>query len=377
LAATAGNALAEDPGLAAEIWFALDRHGKLPASEPSWSPHASIPASGDANRLIRGMRDRARRESGYEIARRTREDWGEIFATALWHESESRSLDYLSSQLVEGAPQLFDSFFDQALSQPRKGPAAFTWLAERSAEKEAWQQRNPLRLLQQILWALDSPDFAPFRTRLVNLCESGGTLPRLLNHLSEDQAERTLESIDKAGGLADYQREPLVNAIELRFSSLRQEDQAPLYATAEVIEDKRGELKKLAEVEIPANRQAIEEARAMGDLRENFEYKAARQRHEYLSARASALSSDLTRVRPIDVSVVSGKEVVIGSRTTLETDGGGRVVTILGPWNSEPEKDILSNESDLAKAMLGAKPGDKVELPDGVTYRIASIEPYI
>ena len=108
-------------------------------------------------------------------------------------------------------------------------------------------------------------------------------------------------------------------------------------------------------VEVPANRKAIEEARAMGDLRENFEYKSARQRHEYLNTRAAALNADLSRARPIETPGMDTSEVRIGTRVRLVRQGRLRVMTILGPWESKPEEDIISYESDLAKDLLGKK----------------------
>src|SRR6185436_11628592 len=101
---------------------------------------------------------------------------------------------------------------------------------------------------------------------------------------------------------------------------------------------KSQELHHILAVEIPANRKAIEEARAMGDLRENFEYKSARQRHEYLNARAAALNSDLSRVRLIEIAGMDTSEVRIGTRVQLGDGSGRRTLTILGPWESRPEE---------------------------------------
>jgi transcription elongation GreA/GreB family factor len=127
-------------------------------------------------------------------------------------------------------------------------------------------------------------------------------------------------------------------------------------------------------VDVPANRKAIEEARAMGDLRENFEYKSARQRHEYLNARAAALNAELARVRPIDPTGMDTSEVRIG--TLLRLQGRGpRTLTILGPWESKPEEDVISYESDFAKEILGKKVGDSLSL-GGESWTIAKIEPY-
>jgi transcription elongation GreA/GreB family factor len=128
--------------------------------------------------------------------------------------------------------------------------------------------------------------------------------------------------------------------------------------------------------EIPANRKAIEEARAMGDLRENFEYKSARQRHEYLTARAGELKEQLNRARPIDLATVDGSEVRVGTTVDLaDAAGGTRRISILGPWESDPEAGVISYESELGRGMLGSKVGAEVTI--GTTpYTVAKIEPY-
>ncbi len=376
LAEQAGEVAGDDPGLACEIWFNLERSGEVPAAA-DWSPRVLILELKDPKELFAGVKDRIFRERCYDLARELRQDWQDLHAEVLWQEKDARSLDKVAAILEEHAPQRLLSFLDQILSQPRKNPPAFVWLAERAASRSQWLERNPIRMLKQIMWALADDTFAPFRAaRLVPLAESGGTLPALLDHLSESQAADAEAAIERSPGLENYQRRPLINAIHLRFPDLRKEDEAPLYATPAKIEAKKAELKHLAEVEIPANRRAIEEARELGDLSENFEYKSARQRHEYLSARAGMLNHDLSRVRPIDASQVSGDEVVIGSRVHLVTDAGNEwTITVLGPWESEPEQNILSSESEIAQKILGLTVGDTVELA-GDFFRVETIEAY-
>lgn len=363
-------------GEAAEIWLQLEKNGMLPDEDVGWTPERLLADAKDPVSLFAGVDDRNLRDRVYRIARESRDDWAEHFVAALWQESDARALDTLADALLEAEPDSFWTFFDQIVSQPRKNPAAFTWLLERAAERQEWMQRNPLRLMRQFLGAMTDDAFASVRAaRLVPLTESGGTLPRLLDHLPAEQAETALETVKRSPGLEDYQREPLANAIKLRHPDLHKETEAPLYATAAMIRTKRAELKRLAEKEIPENRQAIEEARELGDLRENFEYHAARRRHEQLSDRAGKLEHDLRRVRPIDPTQISGKEAAIGSTVTFEGDGGTRRITFLGPWESDPDNDILSNETELAQRVLGAKRGDSVELSDG-TYVVSDIEPW-
>lgn len=377
LAEIAEDVMDADPGLAFEIWFAIERSGGLEklGSDLLWSPDELL-ATNQPQRVFAGIEDRLLRERAYVMTRERREDWPAGYRDAMSKEVDPRALDLLADGLAQGAPRELDRFLDGLLAQPHRQPAAFTWLAERAAVDEALRARNPLRLLQQIFAAMSRDEFVSFRLRLLALAESGGTVPRLLAHLTADQAAQAEDAVHRASNLEPYQREQLVNAIHLRFQGLRKETgPAPLYALAESAEAKRVELQQILSVEIPANRKAIEEARALGDLRENFEYKSARQRHEYLNARAAALNAELNRVRLIETAGMDTSEVRIGTRVHLAGNGGRRVMTILGPWESRPEEDVISYESDLAKEILGRKVGSEIRMA-GESWTIERIEPF-
>lgn len=375
LASTAGEAASSDPGLAFEIWFALERADLLPGALESL-PDRLLAADADARKLLGGIEDRLLRERALEMLRERRADWVAIWSDHLQREEEPRVLDLLVRGLGDGDPTGRDRLLDDLVAQPRKAPAAFVWLAERAAEDEALRARAPQRLLQALLAALADSQFTRFRVRLRALTESGATLPRLFAHFDEETAPAAAEAIRRSSGLEAYSKDPLLAALELRFPSLRGDGggAGPLYATAESIEAKRAELKRLTEVEIPANRKAIAEARAMGDLRENFEYKSARDRHEYLNARLASLHRDLGRARPIDFSGIDASEVRIGARVRLEGGGKPRTFTVLGPWESQPEAGVLSYESELGKKLIGRKVGDQVRVGNE-TLTVAAIEP--
>jgi transcription elongation GreA/GreB family factor len=370
-------AMDTDPGLAFEIWFAIERSGAKLDENLDWSPDSLL--AHQPSQVFAGIEDRLLRERAYTMIRERRDDWPAVYRDAMSKESDPRALDLLADGLATGSSRELDRFLDGLLAQPHRNPAAFTWLAERAAVDEDLRARNALRLLQQILTTLSRDEFAPFRIRLLALAESGGTVPRLLTHLTEDQAAQAEEAIQRAAPLEPYQREQLVAAIHLRFHALRKETgPPPLYATPESVEAKRSELQQILSVDIPANRKAIEEARALGDLRENFEYKSARQRHEYLNARAASLNSDLSRVRIIDTTGMDASEVRIGVRVRLSGGHGGRgerTITILGPWESKPEEDVISYESELAKELLGRKVGEAVKA-GSEDWRVEAIEPY-
>ncbi|MGH9360998.1 MAG: hypothetical protein ACRD2T_03715, partial [Thermoanaerobaculia bacterium] len=204
LVALGDEVAASDPGLAFEIWFALERSGGAPEGV-AWAPETMLAGAGDLSRLLAGIQDRLLRERAYAMVRERRADWPAVWRDALATESDPRALDLLADGLAKaGGPAAgreLERFCDTLLTQPHKQPAAFTWLAERAARDEALRARNPLRLLQQLLAALTRDEFAPFRSRLVALADSGGTLPRLLQHLSAEQAAQAEEAVRRSGGL--------------------------------------------------------------------------------------------------------------------------------------------------------------------------------
>lgn len=374
-----GAVAAQDPGLAFEIWFALERSGA--PLDVDWDPDTLLAARGGWRKLVAGVQDRLLRERACAMIReRFPAEWPELFADLLLREEDPRTLDFLASALEQERPELVERQWDALLAQPRKAPAAFTWLVERSASDERARARNPLRLVQQLLAGLTADELASYRVRLRAQCESGGALPRALSLLREEQAAAAGEAIARAPGLESYQRDALTNALELRFPALRQASaQQPFYATPASITAKRAEVKQLLEVDIPANRKAIEEARALGDLRENFEYKSARQRHEYLASRVAALHRDLERAQPIQVPGAGVDDVRIGTRVTLagtdQAAGHTRTLTILGPWESQPEAGVVSYESELAKGLLGKRRGETVEI-GATVWTVREITPH-
>ncbi len=362
------------PSLALQVWYTLEKAGVTLEDAP-WSPETLLAESREPAKLLAEVSDRLMRERAYHEIRKVREDWQAHYLRLLDQEPDPRGLDVLASALREAAPQDFDRALEQVLSQPRRRPATFVWLSERASDDEELRSKTPLRFLKQLLSSLQDGLFAPYRaSRLVPLFESGSTVPKLLNHLTEDHAEAALLAIERAAALERYQRDALSTALQLRFPEVgKNEETLILYATQPSIDAKKEEFNHLKSVEIPNNRKAIQEAREMGDLRENFEYKAARQRHEYLNARIAALNQELSRAQPIDFESIDCSEARVGTCLQLcSATGETRTLTILGPWESKPEDDIVSYESELAKGILGKTAGDTVEM-SGTSFKISSI----
>ena len=205
--------------------------------------------------------------------------------------------------------------------------------------------------------ALRMDEFSGLRTRMKEFFEPGGFGVALVRTASsEEEAREMLHALDRVFGLEEHRRATVREALLMKFPELRAPARDYLYATAESIEARRQELIHLKQVELPANAEAMKTAKEHGDLRENFEYHAARQKHEYLSARIATLADELSRSRALDPTKIDASEVRVGARVRLRalSSGAERDATILGPWDSKPEEGVYSYQSEFAQSACWA-----------------------
>jgi len=131
----------------------------------------------------------------------------------------------------------------------------------------------------------------------------------------------------------------------------------------------RRELENLKRVARPENIRAIEEARAHGDLSENAEYAAAKDRQGFIEGRIGELEYKMANLQVIHPDTLSKDRALFGSRVLLENMETGQDVEyqLVGPDESDVEKGRISIVSPLGQALLGKKPGDElvVEVPGG------------
>ena len=126
----------------------------------------------------------------------------------------------------------------------------------------------------------------------------------------------------------------------------------------------REELKRLREVERPKNVQDIEVARAHGDLSENAEYHAAKERQSFIEGRSREIDSILAQAEVIDPATLSGDRVVFGATVRLaDTDSGDEIsYSIVGDYEGDIKDGRLAISAPLARALIGRDKGDTVSL---------------
>lgn len=129
----------------------------------------------------------------------------------------------------------------------------------------------------------------------------------------------------------------------------------------------KDELKRLREVERPKNVRDIEEARAHGDLRENAEYHAAKERQAFIEGRSREIEAILAQAEVIDPAKLSGPRVVFGATVKLaDTDSGDEsTYSIVGDYEADIKLGRIAISAPLARAIIGREVGDTVSLRTG------------
>lgn len=129
------------------------------------------------------------------------------------------------------------------------------------------------------------------------------------------------------------------------------------------------EIENIKHVDRPRNIKAIEEARGHGDLSENADYDAAKNEQGLIEARLKLAEDRLARAEVIDPKALSGTQIMFGAIVSLVDSDTGDELTyqVLGPYEADVKKRIISLESPIGKALIGKNEGDEVvvQTPNG------------
>lgn len=131
----------------------------------------------------------------------------------------------------------------------------------------------------------------------------------------------------------------------------------------------KAELKKLKEVDRPANARAIEIARGHGDLSENADYDAAKNEQGLIEAKIESVNSNLALAEVIDPTKLSGNRVMFGATVTIEDEESGeeKTYTIVGEHEADLKKSRVAITAPISRALIGKEIGDSttIKAPGG------------
>lgn len=261
--------------------------------------------------------------------------------------------------------------------QTIKGPLLF-WVVKNRNSKKYGKIIQPLvspRLLSAMFYAIDYESLQNASTRRIPLADllsdDDELIPDLLADASVETARDLAQTLLLNQGFEDLTKKSLIARFIKKFPTVqsliagdaaeKSEDEGLVVSQAS-FDAAKAEYEDLIANKIPENKEAIATAKEHGDLKENSEYKMARQDQDILLARKNELEVDLTRARVSDFSEATNENVGIGSVVELKEGSTGKTTTysILGAWDSDPENDILSYKTPLAQQLLGKEKGDTV-----------------
>ncbi len=190
-------------------------------------------------------------------------------------------------------------------------------------------------------------------------------------------ARQLMKTTEGAVGIEDRIRKEITGYLSVHFHdqlTATSENAPPgpaaplptrLLCLEENLEAKHAQLKQLKEIDIPKNSKEIDAARQLGDLRENAEYHAAKERQGVLLSLVNTLQEELGRATSVREEEFTKDTALFGSRLRVRIGDSERTIILLGPWESNPDQDILSYESPLGQALWGHRAGDTFDFTSG------------
>jgi transcription elongation factor GreA len=255
------------------------------------------------------------------------------------------------------------------------------WIVKNRHSKKFAKLLNDLitpRLLSAIFFAIDYEALQASSARRIPLADILSEDTDLISDLLSTADPETARDLANTLMLNQGFEELTKKSLLARFIKIFPKIQSLVAADAESKEEqllvskgsyerKREEYEQIVSKKIPENSKAIAAAREHGDLKENSEYKMAKQDQQVLMAQKTLLERDLGRARVTDFKDASTEQVSAGTIVEVrnETKSNTITYTILGAWDGDPEKHIISYKTALGAALLGRKQGERIRVKLG------------
>lgn len=297
-----------------------------------------------------------------------------------WHEILRGSLNLVSAKLAkefgallmrEGKLDLLKETLARLISQHSASSELLLWFGREFRNEDFVDILGP-EVFRAMLTAMERDQFAEKRSNrlrdfileeqeLIGALTASADIEVIKDLTRALQLSPVFDDMDKRSLLARLVKaHPAVQSL---VSGEQTRQDSALMVSWESLERRRVEYEDLVQKKIPANSKEIAIARSYGDLRENHEYKAAKEMQKVLMRRKDELENQMARARGADFSNAKTDVVSMGTvveTTNLETNQREQF-TILGAWDSDPDKGIISYLSPVAAALLNHKAGDEVE----------------
>lgn len=263
--------------------------------------------------------------------------------------------------------------------QNLRAPVLMWIVKNRSSKKFAKlvQELITPRLLSAIFYAIDYEALQAATARRIPLAdvlsEDPELIPDLLATADAETARDLANALMLNQGFEELTKKSLLARFIKIFPSIQslvagdaESKDEQLIVSRESYNRKREEYDQIITRKIPENSKAIAVAREHGDLKENSEYKMAKQDQQVLMAQKALLEKDLARARITDFKEATTDLIGVGSIVTVTNDKGvSSTYTVLGAWDGNPDKHIISYKTPIGQALLTRKVGDRVTVKVG------------
>ena len=316
------------------------------------------------------------------------ERWGDALLTAINHVSAKLAGEITHALITGGKPDALKELLARLISQHQASSDLLLWLARERSDSYA-DILGP-EVFRAMLTAMERDQFNEKRSNKLRdfILDDQTLLVELIGSADLEVIKDLTRALQLSPCFDDMDKRSLLArivksypAVQSMISGEQTKQDASFLVSWDSLERRKNEYAELVQKSIPANSKEIAVARSYGDLRENHEYKAAKEMQKILMRRKGELESQLVRARGTDFSNPRTDVVSIATEvkvTDLETQNTEHFI-ILGAWDSSPEKGIISYLTPVAQALLNRKPLVEVEVPvDDAKkrYRIDSIAAY-
>lgn len=328
-----------------------------------------------------------------QLCKSYREDWEEIFLTELFSVEINMLRDFILQVLLkEDKEKTLTTKLEQLLLNPTDHPDVFLWYFQKINQKSVnlpyCDSEGKNRFFENLLILLDyvekKPETRDIAKKIITLVTSKRyqLLRDILEHSPISDTKEYLLLATKCESFTDHDIKIIHSLAQVVHPSLEtgkgteEENDYVLWTTEEGIKKLKHRIEQIGTIEVVQTAKEIEAARELGDLKENAEYKASLEKRDRLQSELKLLSSQLNSCRILLPENVLEDEVGPGNIVVCSDSSGKKnSFTLLGPFDADPEKNILSFQSKLAQEMAGKKVGDSFAF-QSEKYTIIDISNY-
>ncbi|MCE5294199.1 MAG: GreA/GreB family elongation factor [Chlamydiales bacterium] len=347
----------------------------------------------DVNSCLKNIEIVALKKRFLMLLQTLRSDWQNIFLDLLFVIDQNSLRDYLLKELdTDSTRDQLKRQLQDLMEHPKKYPEALVWYFQKiidGEEKHYQDQHGKALAFEAFLILFHSLDqkieVRDLSKKMYNLltAQRFEVVRNFLKTTTLQFAQEFLLLTSKCQAFSDHDKKILNSLVAVAHPSLAEakvahaHDHEVLWTTQDGYNKVHDRIKQIGTIEMVSNAREVETARGHGDLRENAEYKAACERRSRLQSELKALSDQFRHARIITKDDIVTDVISVGAKVTIEDQKKNSVAyTILGPWDANPDANVLSFQSKLAQAMLGKKTGESFEFKND-NYKVVSIKSFL